>query len=290
MSLSLHQQQPKYSEEFQLRVWRSRSLVFVHRRPQPTPPQATNTHCSQLGRHLDQPGTLSKLSHVSIPNTTVVMAPIPEDIESVLDPQSTSPEKKDDTYWTKPNIAVTAVFALLALVIAIALLVFFLRHRAEKKKTANRKSDRAGLLEHEDKTSMFSRERHSSVTLYVDSEAEAQNKRISQDTLSLVPLHATSVEETPDPLNSNNRTNTDTTITASNGSGISAISRLSSNTASTLMLSPISPSGDDGDLSIRSSGRPRSTSTASQRARYYESTPINTDMPPIPKIVRTISD
>jgi hypothetical protein len=211
------------------------------------------------------------------------MAPTPTDDKSlVADPTSTA--KPDEGYWTKSNIAVTIVFGLLTLAICLLLLAFYLRRRSEKKKEAHRKSDRAGLLAHEDKTNMFSKERHSSVTLYIDTETDAQSKRISQESMPLVPLQITPLEEVHDPIG-----RTDTT-TASNGSGVSALSRLSTNTASTIMLSPLSPNGDDGDLSIRSSGRPRSTSTASQRARYYDTTPMNVAMPPIPKIIRTPSD
>jgi hypothetical protein len=209
------------------------------------------------------------------------MAPTPVD-ENLLVPEATSTPKPDEGYWTKNNIAVTIVFALLALAIALLLLAFYLRRRIEQKKNANRRSDHARLLDHEDKSSMFSRERHSSVTLYVDSEnADAQSRRVSQDSMPLVALQITPLEEVHDPMSRID------TSAASNGSGVS---RLSTNTTSTLVLSPISPSLEEGDLSVRTSGRPRSTSTASQRARYYESTPVNVDMPPIPKIVRTPSD
>jgi len=211
------------------------------------------------------------------------MAPIPDDDNNLLVPEATSTPKPDEGYWTKNNIALTVVFAILALGFALLLLAFFLRKRLERKKKANRKSDKARLLDHEDKTSMFSRERHSSVTLYVDSEHDAQARRLSSETMPLVPLHITPLEEVHDPMNN---------TTVSNGSGISGISRLSTNTTSTLMLSPLSPSPEEGDLSMgtSTSGRPRSASTASQKARYYESTPMNVDMPPIPKIIRTPSD
>lgn len=209
------------------------------------------------------------------------MAPTPVD-ENLLVPEATSTPKPDEGYWTKNNIAVTIVFALLALAIALLLLAFYLRRRIEQKKNASRRSDHARLLDHEDKSSMFSRERHSSVTLYVDSEnADAQSRRVSQDAMPLVALQITPLEEVHDPMSRID------TSAASNGSGVS---RLSTNTTSTLMLSPISPSLEEGDLSVRTSGRPRSTSTASQRARYYESTPVNVDMPPIPRIIRTPSD
>jgi hypothetical protein len=136
---------------------------------------------------------------------------------------------------------------------------------------------------------MFSRIRASSVTLYVDSEAEARNKRSSTETMHLVPLQVTPVEEVRDPIGDN---------TESSGTGVSSVSRQSNATLSTMMLSPmpspalspVSPSSEEGDLGVRPSGRARSTSTASQRARYYESTPTNIAMPPIPKIVHTSSE
>jgi hypothetical protein len=199
-----------------------------------------------------------------------------------LSVEPTGTPKPDVGYWTKANIAVTAVFAFLTLIIFIILLAFYLRRRSHKKKHADRKSDKAALLQHEDKSTMFStRGRHSSVTLYVDEEDEVRRKRASQDTISLIPLQITPAEEMYDPIIE--------TTTASHGSGVGALSRLSTNTMSTMMLSPISPS-EDGDLSVRQSGRPRSTSTASQRARYYETTPTDVEMPAVPIIVRTVSD
>jgi hypothetical protein len=214
------------------------------------------------------------------------MAPTPVEENNSLAADPTITPKPNEGYWTKANIALTAVFALLALTIFVALLVFYLRRRSQKKELSKRKSDKAGLLENEDKTNMFSSTRHGSVTLYVDEEAEARNKRASQDTVSLVPLQVTPVEEVRNPMDFPSTA----TTAPSNGSGVSAVSRLSTTTASTLMLSPISPSGEEGDLSIRQHGRPRSTSTTSQKARYYETTPTDFKRPPIPTIVRTQSD
>jgi hypothetical protein len=211
------------------------------------------------------------------------MAPTPVEDDNNLLVSPTSTPKPDEGYWTKSNIAVTAVFAILSLTVFVVLLVFWIRRRSHKKKRVNRKSDKAALLQDEDKGSMFSRGRHSSVTLYVDEEADARNKRASQDTISLVPLQVTPIEETRDPIDN-------IPTTASNGSGVSAMSRLSSNTASTMMLSPISPNDEDGDLSIRPSGRARSTSTTSQKARYYDTTPVDVHRGPIPTIIRTPSD
>jgi hypothetical protein len=213
------------------------------------------------------------------------MAPTPTEDSNNLTANPTATPKPDEGYWTKANIAVTAIFALLALTIFAVLLIFYLRRRSQKKKLAHRKSDKAGLLENEDKTNMFSSTRHSSVTLYVDEETEARNKRrASQDPVPLVPLHVTPVQEVHNPMDF------PSTTTASNGSGVSAVSRLSTNTASTMMLSPVSPNGEEGDLSIRQYGRPRSTSTTSQKARYYETTPTDPRAPQIPTIIRTPSD
>lgn len=228
------------------------------------------------------------------------MAPTPtEDNNLLAEPSSTV--KPEPGYWTTANIAVTAVFALLALAIFLVLLIFFLRHRSQKKKRQNRKSDKAGLLDNqEDKTSMFSRERHSSVTVYVDEERgiannTQQDKRASSHdrSIDLIPLQITPVEEAHNSIEPYRYTHTSTDnapTTASNGSGVSSMSRLSTNTASTMMLSPIASTADEGDLSIRQSGRPRSTSAASQKARYYESTPTDVSRPPVPTIVRTVSD
>ncbi|KAL6703179.1 hypothetical protein ACN47E_010108 [Coniothyrium glycines] len=215
------------------------------------------------------------------------MAPTPVSEELSAEPSSTA--RPQQGYWTRANIAATVVFAILALGVVLALLLFYLHRRAEeKKKSKHRRSDFAGLLD-KDKSSMFSRQRESSITLYVDSEADAHNKRASTDTMSLVPLQRTPVEEMRDHVGSN--TNTDN----STGSGVSAMSGTSdASTMSSMLLSPIigatTPNAEEGDLGVRPTGRPRSTSSASQKARYYESTPMNVDMPPIPKIVRIPSD
>jgi hypothetical protein len=206
------------------------------------------------------------------------MAPIPVDNNNLIADPTATP-KPDEGYWTKSNIAVTAVFALLALAFFVLLLVFYIRRRSQKKQLANLKSDKAGLLANEDKTSMFSSTRHSSVTVYVDEEG---NRQTTQDGVPLVPLQITPAEEVQNPM--------DTPTATSNGSGVSAMSRLSTTTASTMMLSPMSPSGEDGDLSVRQYGRPRSTSTTSQKARYYETTPTDPKSVQIPIIVRTLSD
>ena len=206
------------------------------------------------------------------------MAPIP--VDNTLNPNTDATPKPDSKYWTKTNIAITIVFSLVVLAVFLLAVLFLLHRRHEKKKLATRKSDTAGLLANEDKTNnMFSRHRANSVTLYVDSEADARNKRSSTDTMHLVPLQVTPVDEASDPIGES---------TESSGSGVSSVSRHSNLTVSSLLLSPLSPSAD-GD---RPTGRPRSTSTTStrsQRARYYEATPT-AEMPQIPKIVHTLSE
>jgi hypothetical protein len=206
------------------------------------------------------------------------MAPTPSTDTNLTANPTVQPAPK---YWTKANIAVTAVCAFLILAIFLVLLAFVYYRRAQRKKHINTTSDKAALLQQEDKTNMFSRERHSSVTLYVDTEADNARKRASTDTMSLTPLQITPLEEASDPLS---------TAAASSGSGVSALSRLSTNTVSTLLLSPISPGTEEGDLGLRVEGRPRSTSTASQRARYYESVGGDVEMRDIPRIVRTLED
>jgi len=206
------------------------------------------------------------------------MAPIP--VDNNINANTDLETKPDSKYWTKANIALTVVFSLVVLAVLLFAVLFLLYRRHEKKKLANRKSDTTGLLANEDKTNnMFSRHRASSVSLYVDSEADARNKRSSTDTMHLVPLHVTPVDEASDPIDDS---------TESSGSGVSSVSRQSNLTVSSLLLTPVSPSVDND----RTSGRPRSTSTTStrsQRARYYEATPT-VEMPQIPKIVHTPSE
>lgn len=205
------------------------------------------------------------------------MAPLPANSSAS---SSGNEAKSNKTYWTKSNIISTAVFIIVAVAILSAALAFVLYRRHQNKKLSKRKSDTAGLLANEDKTSMFSRDRASSVTLYVDSDGDGRSKRRSIDTTNLVPLHITPVEETQDLI-----AETATSVR----SGASSVSRLSMGGQSNAMLSPILHSPDDVDSGVRPSGRPRSTSTASQRSRYYERTSISGDMPEIPKIVHTPS-
>ena len=64
------------------------------------------------------------------------MAPIPVDNNLVAETDQNP--KPDSGYWTKANIALTAVFALIFLAICLASLVFWLHRRNEKKKLDNR--------------------------------------------------------------------------------------------------------------------------------------------------------
>ncbi|KAF2131696.1 hypothetical protein P153DRAFT_201246 [Dothidotthia symphoricarpi CBS 119687] len=210
------------------------------------------------------------------------MAPTPVDNSLTADPTSTPPPSP--AYWAKANIITTIVFCLFALLFSGILIAFFIHRRNEKRKVTNPTPDKAGLLANEDKTSMFSRNRATSVTLYVDSEAEAQSKKTSHETVSLIPLQLTPAQEIGNPMNS----------TESAGSGISAMSRVSratrasSGTQSTMLLSPISSICDDGDMGSRRPGRARSSSATS--VRYYDRTPLDAPPMPIPIIVRTGSD
>lgn len=192
------------------------------------------------------------------------MAPTP--VDNLLSASPTTTSKSDEHYWTPANVAFTAVASVLALGAVLAAIAFFIYRRRQKKKIAQTTPAKEGLLAGEErKSSMFSREKHSSVTVYVDhADTDTAYKRVSQDPAPLVPLHITTEQPT-----------------VSTGSGISAMSRNSNSTLGTMMLSPVSEDG------LRPVGRPRSTSTSS--VRYYSVTPTDTTIP-VPKIVRTVSD
>ncbi|KAF2652873.1 hypothetical protein K491DRAFT_566848, partial [Lophiostoma macrostomum CBS 122681] len=126
----------------------------------------------------------------------------------------------------------------------------------------------------DEKSSMFSRERGSSVSIYVD--PGSVDRRASME--SLIPLHITSAEDVHN-----------STDEASYGSGVSGISsRYSETTSGSLGVRAIPiPESAGSDLGTRpATGRARSTSTASMR--YYEQNAID-PTPQIPKIVHTMS-
>lgn len=191
------------------------------------------------------------------------MAPTPTD--NVLSADPTSTTKPDERYWKPSNIAYTAVASALVLGVILAAIAFFVYRHRQHKKLAQSTSAKERLLDGEErKSSMFSRERASSVTVYVDhADVDTAYKRISQEPAPLVPLHI----NTQAP-------------TASAGSGVSEMSRTSNSTLGSMMLSPVSEGS-------RPTGRPRSTSTSS--VRYYAVTPTDNTMP-VPKIIRTTSD
>lgn len=191
------------------------------------------------------------------------MAPTP--VDNVLSANPTSTSKLEKSYWNVPNIALTAVASALVVGVILAAIGFFIyRHRQKKQLTQTIPAKEGLLAGDERKSSMFSRERVSNVTVYIDhAETDTAYKRVSQETALLVPLHI----NTQAPA-------------ASAGSGVSAMSRNSNSTLGTMMLSPVSEGS-------RPSGRPRSTSTSS--VRYYAVTPTDNTIP-VPKIVRTTLD
>ncbi|KZM21782.1 hypothetical protein ST47_g7102 [Ascochyta rabiei] len=191
------------------------------------------------------------------------MTPTP--VDNILSANPTSTSKPDENYWKPSNIAFTAVASALALGVIVAAIAFFIYRHRQHKELAQTTAAKEGLLDGDErKSSMFSRERASSVTVYVDhADTDTAYKPVSQEPAPLVPLHI----NTQAPA-------------ASVGSGISAMSRNSNSTLGTMVLSPMSESS-------RPTGRPRSTSTSS--VRYYAVTPTDTTIP-VPKIVRTISE
>lgn len=192
------------------------------------------------------------------------MAPTPADNNLSAEPSTTS--KPDQNFWKPANIAFTAVASALALGVVLGVVAFFIYRHQQHKKIAQRTPAKESLLEGDErKSSMFSRERTSSVTVCVDNvNTDSGYKRISQEPIPLAPLHVNTKFPTP---------------AASGGSGISSTSRNSNSTLSTMMLSPVS---EDSRPS-----RPRSTSTSS--VRYYAVTPTNPTIP-VPKIVHPVSD
>ncbi|KAJ5058954.1 hypothetical protein J3E72DRAFT_230487 [Bipolaris maydis] len=204
------------------------------------------------------------------------MAPTPADTTpEALSPTPTGSlkSKPTTTYWTKANIISTTIFIIICVLLLAGALSLFLYRRHQTKKLATQKPDAAALLApNKDKENMFSRDRASSVTLYVDSDADDRRKRASTDTMHLVPLHITPMEEHQDPLAAGLAT----------GPGRSSVSATSSSgSQGSVLLSPV-----DGEAGVRSVGRPRSTSTASTRSRYYERVDGG-EMPQVPRIVHT---
>lgn len=196
------------------------------------------------------------------------MAPTPADSNLSAEPSSTSTStpKSDGNYWKPENIAITAVASALFLGVALAALAFIIYKYRQRKKIAHTVPAKESLLEGDErKSSMFSRERASSVTVYVDNaNRDTAYNGVNLEPAPLLPLHINTLAPAP---------------TASAGSGVSAASRNSNSTLGSFMLSPASETGR--------ASRPRSTSTSS--VRYYAVTPIDTTIP-VPKIVRTISD
>ncbi len=206
---------------------------------------------------------------------------------------------KRSQYWTKPTIAITAVFAALALGIVLLAVAFLLHRRSKKQQIAKSQADRAALLEKEDKASMFSGHRASESTFRFNPEAGESNSRTSQDITQHTPLFSTPAEDISNPMSNPTYYTPATTATHSNGSGVSALSRTTDSSSPRIVFSPVSPASEGSDLGItvtttrpRSSsatGRPRRVSAASQK-RYYDVTPASVELPPIPKIVHTASD
>ncbi|KAH6615249.1 hypothetical protein C7974DRAFT_61729 [Boeremia exigua] len=192
------------------------------------------------------------------------MAPTPVNNSLTAEPSATS--KSDGNYWKPGNIAFTVVASVLALGVVIGVIAFMVYKHRQKKKMVQSIPAKESLLEGDErKSSMFSRERASSVTVYVDhTDHDTAYQGANPEPAQLPSLHVTT--QSPAPV-------------ASVGSGVSAMSRNSNNSLATMMLSPAS---DSSRVT-----RPRSTSASS--VRYYAVTPIDTTIP-VPKIVRTTSD
>ena len=182
------------------------------------------------------------------------MAPTPVDNKLPAEPSTTS--GPDKGYWSTGNIAMTAVAAAFALGVFLAIVAFLVHRRRQNKKIAQSIPAKESLLAGEErKSSMFSRERASSVTVYVDNApTETSYNPVRPDPAPLAPLHIDTQIPTP---------------AASTGSGASSLSMNSRSSLSSMMMS----SASEGP----GASRPRSTSYSS--LRYYSVTPADTTMP-----------
>lgn len=194
----------------------------------------------------------------------------PTQVENNLSAEPSATSTTASNYWKPANIAFTAVASALAVGVVLALIAFLVYRRRQKKKITQTIPAKESLLEGDErKSSMFSRERASSVTMYVDNaQQDTAYKAVPQEPMPLTPLHINTYTPAPAPAPA-----------TSAGSGISALSRNSNGTLGTMMLSPASEGSRPS--------RPRSTSTSS--VRYYAVTPTDTTIP-VPKIIRTSSD
>jgi hypothetical protein len=204
------------------------------------------------------------------------MAPTPA--ANDLSADATSTPNLASPYWTTVNIVFTAIAGVITFGVLLGAIAFFVYRRKQQAKLAHTASDKAGLLSGEErKSSMFSRERQSSVTVYVDSETDSSYKGGSHEPAPLVPLHiATPYTDSGRPV-------------LSTGSGVSSVSRSSrASSGSSVGSQHLSPISDLEDVNMgpSHSGRPRSTSSSS--VRYYSKTPTDSTIP-IPKIVHTMS-
>ena len=151
----------------------------------------------------------------------------------------------------------TAVAAALVLGVSLAIVAFLVHRRRQNKKIAQQfvPAKESLLASEERKSAMFSRERVSSVPVYVDNApTETTYNPVEPDPAPPVPLHINTQIPTP---------------AASTGSGVSSLSRNSRSSVSSTMLSPTSEGSQ--------ASRPRSTSYSS--LRYYAVTPADATVP-----------
>ena len=212
------------------------------------------------------------------------MAPTPANNGFPADPTSTL--NPASPYWTTANITFTVIASVFTFCVLLGAVAFIIHRRRQQAKLAQMSSVKAGLLSGEErKSSMFSRERQSSLTVYVDSETDNSYKGAGHEPAPLVPLHiATPYTDSGLPV-------------LSTGSGVSSISRSSRSSSgssrvssgSSVGLQHLSPISDMEEINMgpSQSGRPRSTSGSS--VRYYSKTPTDTTIP-VPKIVHTMTD
>lgn len=212
-------------------------------------------------------------------------------------PTATATANPEDGKWTTASIVGVSFFAFFLVAFAVTLGGYFYHRRAARNKLPPEarptsyhpfrtmsNTDKSGLLANaapapeDDKRSMYSRDSRASISLYVDTDHDLENRRRSMDTVSLIPLHVTPGDERDDPMGRTNST----------GSGVTISSRSSRGSLGLTTIHMPRDHTQEQDLGVPKT-RARSSSAAS--ARYYEVTPTDTVSPvQIPKIVHTPSE
>ncbi|KAF2704546.1 hypothetical protein K504DRAFT_461307 [Pleomassaria siparia CBS 279.74] len=221
------------------------------------------------------------------------MAPTPTETTVPTSSTTATPVKAG---WDTASIVGASIFGGFLLLVLVVFAAFLIHRRVERSKLPpshrptpyhpfRTNSAKDGLLtnvapitEKERKPSMFSNERHSSVSLYVDH--NAHNRRSSTETALLIPLSVS-------PVGDIHKRNPMDMATASVGSATTrGSSRLGKGSSRTVSSASLGMSGNnpvsEPEIERPAGARRMSTATAT---RYYDiTTSISSSAPPVPQI------